>query len=109
MQSRDGKWDCKRGGRTEAHVAVVELDDAEAGVPRVDLAEPVLQGGDGRDDEGRLVLARKVQAAEEADELDGLAEAHLVAHDACTPPEVRAARARSSTRERGGKACAGRG
>ena len=45
-----------RRGRTELHVAVVEFDDAEVGVPRVQLAQPVLQRGDRRNDERRAVL-----------------------------------------------------
>ena len=61
----------------------MEHEDAEAGVPRAELALPVLQRRDRCHDKRRLELAAAVEAAEVAHELDRFAEAHLIAHDAC--------------------------
>lgn len=65
------------------HAAVVH-DHVEVG-PRAELALPVGDGGEWRDDEEGAADAHALDLLQECDGLDGLAQAHFVGQDAVTP------------------------
>lgn len=61
--------------------APVVNDDVEVG-PRVELAFPVGDGGEGCNDEERRLDANAMNLLQECDGLDGLSQAHLISQDA---------------------------
>lgn len=69
------------------HAAVVD-DDVEVG-PGAELALPVGDGGERRDDEERPFDAHTVDLLQEGDGLDGLPQAHLVRQDAVPSEHTR--------------------
>ena len=73
-----------RQGRTRrAFGSVVQHKDAEGRVPATKLTLPVFEGGHRCDDHCGRVPLTEVQASQETNQLDSLAQAHFVPHDPC--------------------------